>query len=619
MTFALPAVKDACNIGRGTGDPKFLANINSPTNTGTKANGSLPLADVATEFDGNTAGQVKGYAKEFENGQSPAYDVSSNTKVMLWHSQCNAPNRIQVNNVANGGLRIRIYSGTGSPPSTYKEYYVGGNDTPFAASISGQYPLVIDLNDTSHDASSGTFSNTSVTSFAVLTNRTNMAGSNTNWNYQGKMYLLDTTKTSSSTPTFSGSGASIVDAVTQIQGSNYTNKFGSWVRQIGDVVFLDIPFRIGNNSSITTFTDDGKTIISPKANDPADPRVRVTTQALRTYLNLRNNAADTATFSGTWIWNVRSPFDWDQDDSAVVTFNSPTFRGMGEITLGSSITGDATFDDVDAVILADTGVDLDGSTFRNQNGNHALEMTAGAMDIADMRFESYASKHAILIDTAGTYNFSNVFFDQSGTNDIETTHSSGEVVINITNGGTTPTVTKTGAGTYKVNSLKTIKCIAQTVDGTKVQNVRVHMRVNASGGLPYQASVTISNSGTTATVTHTAHGLSTNDKVFIEGASHTENNGVHQITVTAANTYTYTMASAPGSSPTGTITSTFVLVNGLTDVNGEVSASVNIGADQAYTGSARKASSSPYYKPFPLVGTASGSAATTTTAVMIAD
>ena len=72
-------------------------------------------------------------------------------------------------------------------------------------------------------------------------------------------------------------------------------------------------------------------------------------------------------------------------------------------------------------------------------------------------------------------------------------------------------------------------------------------------------SVTIANIGSAATVTDNDHGLSTNDKVRIDGASHLANNGVHTITSTTLNTYTYTMGSAPGSSPTGTITSTNIL------------------------------------------------------------
>ena len=74
-----------------------------------------------------------------------------------------------------------------------------------------------------------------------------------------------------------------------------------------------------------------------------------------------------------------------------------------------------------------------------------------AGDLANCSFSNYNGKHAIKITSAGTYNFNSVIFDQSGTNDIETTHTSGEVVINITGGGTVPTVTKTGAGTYSVN------------------------------------------------------------------------------------------------------------------------------------------------------------------------
>jgi len=373
MSFALPTVKDLCNITRGATDPKWLANINSPTNTGTKAQGSLPITDVATEFDGNTNGATKGYAKEFENGQSPVYDVSTDTKVMLWHNQFNAPNRIQVDSVANGGVRIRIYSGTGSPPSTYREFYVGGSDTPNAECCKGQYPYVIDLNDSSNDASSGTFDNTSVTSFAILTTRLNLAGTSSNWNYQGKLYVLDTTKTSISTPTFSGSGSKIIDAVTTIQGTDYTDKYGNWVRKIGDVIFIDMPFKIGNNSTITTFDDEGKTVISPKSNDTADPRVRVTTQAFRVYLYLRNNVADTATFSGTYIWQTRAAWDFNQSDSAVVTFSEATFTGMGTFSVGSSISGNATWDDVDKVTM-NASADLDGSIFKNPHGTHLLSI-----------------------------------------------------------------------------------------------------------------------------------------------------------------------------------------------------------------------------------------------------
>lgn len=67
-------------------------------------------------------------------------------------------------------------------------------------------------------------------------------------------------------------------------------------------------------------------------------------------------------------------------------------------------------------------------------------------------------------------------------------------------------------------------------------------------------SVTITNSGTTATVTQAAHKLTTGDSVIITGADQTEYNGTFTITVVDVNTYTYTMSSSPSSDATGDIT-----------------------------------------------------------------
>jgi hypothetical protein len=73
---------------------------------------------------------------------------------------------------------------------------------------------------------------------------------------------------------------------------------------------------------------------------------------------------------------------------------------------------------------------------------------------------------------------------------------------------------------------------------------------------PTAKSVTITSSGTTATVTHTSHGWATNDYVTIAGANESAYNGKFKITKTSANAYTYTMASDPADTATGTITAT---------------------------------------------------------------
>lgn len=454
MAFTLPTANNPHQL-IPTSNTRYLASINTPTTLGAKSQGNLPLTNTAGQYNNNTVGATKGIGYEFQASQA-GYDVSGDAKVVLWHNQFNAPNRIQVDTVGNGGCIIRLYSGTGTMPTDYRDFYVGGNDTPNAECIKGQFPFTIDLNDTTYDASNGTFDTTDITSYAFLTTRLNMAGTSTNWNYMGSMYVLDTTKASTNTPTFNGIGATVQDAADLLQGSDYTNKIGSWVRQVGTTVFIDMPFRIGDNTSNTTFDDEGYTIISPISNDSSDPRVRVTTQALRTYLNLRDNENDIATFSGTWIWQVRSPFDWEQSDSASVIFNSPTFKGMGEFTLGSSISGSANWDDVDEVILTDTKTNINGSTFKNPNGDHLLNLTAGAMTISNMNFGSYSGSHAILIDTSGSYTFSNVIFDESGINEIENT-SGGLITITLLNGSTTPGVTNTsGTSTIVQNTSVTI-------------------------------------------------------------------------------------------------------------------------------------------------------------------
>lgn len=63
----------------------------------------------------------------------------------------------------------------------------------------------------------------------------------------------------------------------------------------------------------------------------------------------------------------------------------------------------------------------------------------------------------------------------------------------------------------------------------------------------------ISRASTTATVTATAHGFTTGDQVNIRGADQTDYNGDYIVTVTDANTFTYTVSGSPATPATGTI------------------------------------------------------------------
>ena len=71
-----------------------------------------------------------------------------------------------------------------------------------------------------------------------------------------------------------------------------------------------------------------------------------------------------------------------------------------------------------------------------------------------------------------------------------------------------------------------------------------------------QDTVTITRSGTTATVAHTGHGFSSGQCIEISGALQTPYNGAHEITVTGLNEYTYTVSGSPTSPATGDIKAT---------------------------------------------------------------
>jgi hypothetical protein len=135
----------------------------------------------------------------------------------------------------------------------------------------------------------------------------------------------------------------------------------------------------------------------------------------------------------------------------------------------------------------------------------------------------------------------------------------------------------------------------------------------------YDFSFDVYSDGT-ATVTHTTHDLASNDNVIIEGANEDVYNGVYQITVSDANTYTYTTNEAISTSPaTGTITSTFAILNTTTDGSGQATDSRTYSSDQDVEGWVRKSSSSPYYKQQPIDEQVDSSSGLSITAQLISD
>jgi hypothetical protein len=141
-----------------------------------------------------------------------------------------------------------------------------------------------------------------------------------------------------------------------------------------------------------------------------------------------------------------------------------------------------------------------------------------------------------------------------------------------------------GATVVIVEDPVTTTVKAQTTDGTAVSGARVFLETDTGGPLPYQASVSITQTGGTATVSHTAHGLSTNQYVVIRGANEEGYNKVAQITVTGANSYTYSVASGTSSPATGSPVASAVIVYGVTGAPGTVTDSRTFASNQPVKG-----------------------------------
>jgi len=348
-----------------------------PNTRNTKIAGSLPISGAnATAFVNSQAtsstGPLRGTYWEFLS--TGGYDVSTDTKVMIVNWQFNAPNRIQLTTSANDGFVVRLGTGTGSPPVNYRTWQIAGNDRVGGQARENPKMVVMDLNVSDHNALIGTFDNTDIECWGFGSVRFNISGTSTVQYFFSRLFIFDTTKNATNIPRFTGS--SNWDDIITAMGTAYNTKItDEWLKREGTVFSISCPLEFGDNTTSTQFNDAGAFVFWPDSNVTQDPRVHVTSQAFRVYSNLRNNVADTLTLSGFYdCGNSYPPWDFNQNDSAVVTFNSPTFNRTGQFDVGSSITGAANWNDCDVVFAQDNGVNLDGSTFKNPYGNHLLRL-----------------------------------------------------------------------------------------------------------------------------------------------------------------------------------------------------------------------------------------------------
>jgi len=368
MTFILPA---AANLHNATADDNVGSIGGTTLVLRQKTAGNLPITTSASRIQFNPATGAEGVFFGID-GQTllGSLDVTSTPALMIWSVQFNAPNRIQVSDHISGGLRFWLGSGN-NPTSNYKEFYIGGNDTPFASAMAGPVTICIDLSDTSNENTIGTFDASDVSAYGIGTLHFEIAGSQYGEIHTQRSFLLDTTKSGANLPYFTGS-SSFDDAVTKVQGTSYTNKIGNWVTKSGSSFFIPCPFAFGDDVLGISFDDNGASVVSPASNATNQENFRLTDDAMRVYLKTLNTNADTVTLSGSYTWGTASPWDFGQNKPLAVCTLSGTFSGMGEFLMGPSVIATGTFNLAPGADVVSTGANLDGATVQRNvtiNGN----------------------------------------------------------------------------------------------------------------------------------------------------------------------------------------------------------------------------------------------------------
>lgn len=297
------------------------------------------------------------------------------------------------------------------------------------------------------------------------------------------------------------------------------------------------------------------------------------------------------------VFTRDTPYYWrfnsSHSASADIDFTGTSVIGAN-VTLRSTVTLDGMVF-IDCPTFTQNSATLSNCEFSNTKVTSASP--GDADNISSTSFTSAGTGHAIEIGgTAANITLTGLTFTNyaatngsTGNEAIYVNIASGTMTISIS-GGTTPSIRTAGA-TVTVQNAVTVKVTAKDASTlAAIENARVLLEAATGGDLPAAESVTITRSGSTASVAHTAHGMTTGMSVIIRGATQDEYNGIYAISNVTTNAYDYTVSGTPATPATGTITATAAILNGLTNASGILqTTSFNYTTDQPVGGKIRRA------------------------------
>lgn len=306
---------------------------------------------------------------------------------------------------------------------------------------------------------------------------------------------------------------------------------------------------------------------------------------------------------------TQSPGYFEMIDDATVNFTTCTFTDLGTFIFDSNatvlgcvwrscgqITG-AGGDFTGSSIAAYTGVANTSSFVWNLATD-----TDGNLDEMEFTQDATVAHHAIefgaLIPASITLRslvFTDFDADDTDGSALHFLDTTGTITVNLFDMAT-PTYRSAGATILFVNAKDVTMQVSNANDLTDIEDATVLLLAATGGNLPYQDTVTITSSGTTATVTHTAHAIPDGEKVEIKNAVEPAYNGIFVTTFISTSSYSYTMLASTTSPATGTILATGVILAGLTSALGVLARTdFPFSADQPVAGRVRKNPPAPYF------------------------
>lgn len=514
-------------------------------------------------------------------------------------------------------LRFSLQSDTTHGSATSGTYWWTLVDNTSVTEWYGEWKtFILDVNSTATDGdSTGTLDLSAITDFHINVDNSNSGNIRSIENTYVDCVRFGTGLTLTGT-------AWDFDDVATIDASN-TYKWDV-VRRVGPGIFEgNGTITIGNGATTTSPSISNQVLFFPDKSTAGEAGGPLGIIASAFYNFILDGTATTCDFNNmSLIASSAYPFYLDADYASLPA-SSIDWDG-GVIVEASTVDLDDTQSVIGVSFVACGQINPSAAEFENNTiseyaGTDGALLWPGGTTVNNCLF--YFNVRAIEITQASNQTFDALTFSGS-IFDVHLNNGGTDIDVSKNNGSDPTNYIATGGGVVTfVGPSVTVKVTSQQADGAAVGSVMVLLKAkDGTGPFPFEESVTISNSGTTATVTHASHGMTTGDYVLIKDASLDDNNGVFQITVNTASEYEYIMGDTPGSSPTGDITSTFVALFGETNASTGVLSTPRVyPSDQPVTGYAAKASASPYWKRFPLVGTVDSADGVSLTAVMLPD